>query len=79
MGSAWLQVLDRPLSYNAAYKGMLINGINNVLLWDRSDNKIICQRADYFSACIIEEQARQTLMCEILPVYRLFIFPWLWL
>lgn len=34
MGSAWLQVLDRPLSYSTAYKGMLINGINNVLLWD---------------------------------------------
>lgn len=75
MGSAWLQELDRPLSYSAAYKGMLINEINNVLLWDGSDNKIICQRADNFSASIIEEQARQTLMCEILPVYRVFIFP----
>lgn len=79
MGSAWLQELDRPLSYSAAYKGMLINEINNVLLLDRSDNKIICQRADNFSVSIIEGQARQTLICEILPVYKVFIVPWLWL
>lgn len=42
-----------------------------------SDNEIICQRADYFSASAVEGQARKTLMCEILPFYLVFIFLWL--
>lgn len=34
-GSAWLHVPDRPHSYSTAYKkGMVINGINNILLRD---------------------------------------------
>lgn len=45
-----------PHSHSTAYKkGMVINGINNILLRGCSDNKIICMRADD-SGNIVEGQ-----------------------
>lgn len=73
MGCAWLQVLDRPLSYRTAYKGMLINGINNVLLLDEVITKLSV-REQTISQRVLLKKPRQALMCEILPVYMGYIF-----
>lgn len=47
-GSAWLHVPDSPHSYRAAYKGMLINGINNILLRDGVITKLSVREQTIF-------------------------------
>lgn len=56
---------DSPHSYRAAYKGMLINGINNILLRDGVITKLSVREQTIFSGSIIEGQEGKVFMHEI--------------
>lgn len=54
-------MLDRPHSYSAAYKkGMVINGINNILLRDAVIITLSLGEQTIFQALIVEGQVRES-------------------